>query len=74
MPHPSLFDPPFESNAPTLAALPDTLRNLTDDPLAHAGTNIVIARGNPQSRILLIARRARPAPGGFAPTRRTGGR
>jgi len=30
------------------------LRGLTDDPLANAGTNIVISRGNPQARILLI--------------------
>lgn len=30
------------------------LRGMTDDPLAGAGTNIVISRGNPNARLLLI--------------------
>lgn len=30
------------------------LYSMTDDPLANAGTNVVIHRGNPQARILLI--------------------
>lgn len=30
------------------------IRSLQDDPLAGAGTNIVISRGNPQARLLLI--------------------
>lgn len=38
----------------TLQSLLDRLKNLSDDPLAHAGTNIVISRGNPQARVLLV--------------------
>lgn len=30
------------------------LMGMTDDPLADAGTNVVIARGNPQAKILII--------------------
>jgi DNA polymerase len=30
------------------------IRGLKDDPLAQAGTNIVISRGNPNARLLLI--------------------
>jgi DNA polymerase len=30
------------------------LKNLKDDPLANAGTNIVISRGNPQAKVLLV--------------------
>ncbi len=30
------------------------LRAMTDDPLADAGTNVVISRGNPQAKILLV--------------------
>jgi DNA polymerase len=32
----------------------DAIRNLKDDPLANAGTNIVISRGNPNAKLLLI--------------------
>lgn len=32
----------------------DALRGLKEDPLASAGTNIVISRGNPDARLLLI--------------------
>jgi DNA polymerase len=32
----------------------DFLTNMKDDPLASAGTNIVISRGNPQAKILII--------------------
>ena len=32
----------------------DAIRGLKDDPLADAGTNIVISRGNPKARLLLI--------------------
>ena len=31
-----------------------TIRGLKDDPLANAGTNIVISRGNPKAKILLV--------------------
>jgi DNA polymerase len=46
-----LFDPPrYNSLDEVLAAI----RGLKDDPLANAGTNIVISRGNPQARVLLV--------------------
>jgi len=46
-----LFDSPrFGSLDEALAAI----RGLKDDPLANAGTNIVISRGNPKARILLV--------------------
>lgn len=32
----------------------NAIRGLTDDPLANAGTNIVISRGNPNAKILLV--------------------
>ena len=30
------------------------IRGMTDDPLADAGTNVVISRGNPKARLLLV--------------------
>ncbi|GAB1471537.1 uracil-DNA glycosylase [Chloroflexota bacterium] len=42
--------PKYNSLNEVLAAI----RGLTDDPLADAGTNIVISRGNPKARLLLI--------------------
>lgn len=42
--------PQYNSLDEVLAAI----RGLTDDPLADAGTNIVISRGNPKARLLLI--------------------
>ena len=30
------------------------MRNMRDDPLANAGTNVVISRGNPQAKLLII--------------------
>ena len=46
-----LFDSPrFGSLDEVLAAI----RGLKDDPLANAGTNIVISRGNPKAKLLLI--------------------
>jgi len=41
---------PFSSLDEVLNAI----RGLTDDPLANAGTNIVISRGNPKAKILLV--------------------
>jgi len=32
----------------------DALKGMTDDPLANAGTNVVISRGNPNAKLLLI--------------------
>lgn len=46
-----LFDSPrYTSLDEVLTAI----RGLKDDPLASAGTNIVISRGNPNARLLLI--------------------
>jgi len=42
--------PKYNSLNEVLAAI----RGLKDDPLADAGTNIVISRGNPKARLLLI--------------------
>lgn len=51
MPHSDLLHhPTFNSLDEALAAI----RGLTDDPLANAGTNIVISRGNPNAKLLLI--------------------
>ena len=32
----------------------NALKHLKDDPLADAGTNIVISRGNPKAKLLII--------------------
>ena len=46
-----LFDAPrYNSLDEVLSAI----RGLKDDPLANAGTNIVISRGNPKARLLLV--------------------
>jgi DNA polymerase len=38
----------------SLDELFNDMKNMTDDPLAHAGTNVVISRGNPQARLLIV--------------------
>ncbi len=38
----------------TLEEVFEALYAMTDDPLANAGTNVVISRGNPQAKILII--------------------
>ena len=46
-----LFDSPkYNSLDEALAAI----RGLKDDSLANAGTNIVISRGNPKAKLLLV--------------------
>lgn len=48
-----LFSPPtnrFES----LEELINALMHMTDDPLAKAGTNVVVSRGNPNARLLIV--------------------
>ena len=32
----------------------DALKRMQDDPLANAGTNVVVSRGNPDARLLII--------------------
>jgi DNA polymerase len=43
-----------ENKFASLEELIDALKGLKDDPLAGAGTNVVISRGNPNARLLLI--------------------
>ena len=38
----------------TLDALFLAMMNMTDDPLADAGTNVVISRGNPQAKLMIV--------------------
>lgn len=38
----------------SLNELFDAMMQMTDDPLANAGTNVVISRGNPQAKLLLV--------------------
>ncbi len=48
-----LFSAKPSSHA-TLEELFAEMRQMKDDPLANAGTNIVISRGNPQAKLLII--------------------
>jgi len=53
MPEFDLFNPgpkQYES----LDELFNAMKHMTDDPLANAGTNIVISRGNPKAKLLLV--------------------
>ena len=47
-----LFDTPTHYDS--LEDVLQAIRAMKDDPLAKAGTNIVISRGNPNARLLLI--------------------
>lgn len=51
-----LFDlnPSARQQYNSLDELFEAMMQMDDDPLANAGTNVVISRGNPQARILLI--------------------
>jgi DNA polymerase len=47
----------FSAKQPSHATLEELfaeMRQMKDDPLANAGTNIVISRGNPQAKLLII--------------------
>src|SRR5512133_1365673 len=48
-----LFSQPADSFA-TLEEVIDALMHMQDDPLADAGTNVVISRGNPNAKLLII--------------------
>lgn len=53
----TMFPSDLSSSAKQYSSLDETLaaiRGLKDDPLANAGTNIVISRGNPNAKLLLI--------------------
>ncbi len=47
---------PTKSDTPcgSLEELFETMMRMSDDPLADAGTNIVISRGNPQAKLLIV--------------------
>ena len=38
----------------SLSQLIDEMMHMTDDPLAEAGTNVVISRGNPKAKLLIV--------------------
>ncbi|GAB4458936.1 MAG: uracil-DNA glycosylase [Anaerolineales bacterium] len=48
-----LFTPPTPHHT-TLEELFDEMMQMQDDPLANAGTRVVISRGNPKARLLII--------------------
>jgi DNA polymerase len=51
MSQPDMFSmPKYDS----LEEVLDAIKGMKDDPLADAGTNIVISRGNPKARLLII--------------------
>lgn len=53
MPQADLFSAKPSSHA-TLEDLFAEMRKMKDDPLANAGTNVVISRGNPKAKLLII--------------------
>ncbi len=48
------FTSPGPKQYASLDELFGVMRRMTDDPLANAGTNIVISRGNPNAKLLII--------------------
>jgi len=48
-----LFNPPTPQHT-SLEKLFSEMMQMKDDPLANAGTNVVISRGNPQARLMII--------------------
>ena len=48
-----IFNPPPEQPN-SLEELINEMMNMSDDPLADAGTNVVISRGNPRAKLLII--------------------
>lgn len=43
-----------ESKHDSLDELLDDMKRMKDDPLAKAGTNVVISRGNPKAKLLIV--------------------
>lgn len=39
---------------PSLEALIEEMMRMDDDPLSEAGTNVVICRGNPESKVMIV--------------------
>lgn len=50
----SQFDLFSEGEYKSLDDLIARMMNMTDDPLADAGTNVVISRGNPDAKLLIV--------------------
>lgn len=48
-----MFDPPPATHD-SLEELISDMKRMDDDPLARAGTNVVISRGNPEARLLIV--------------------
>jgi len=48
-----MFNPP-PSEHDSLAELIKEMKQMDDDPLAEAGTNVVISRGNPEAKLLIV--------------------
>jgi len=53
MPQVDMFNPPPPQPA-SLEELISQMMGMTDDPLAEAGTKVVISRGNPNAKLLII--------------------
>ena len=53
MSQPDMFNANSEKYT-SLDALFKDMMQMSDDPLADAGTNVVISRGNPQARLLIV--------------------
>ena len=51
---PDLFSAQNTPKYTTLDQLLDAMMQMDDDPLADAGTNVVICRGNPEAKLLLV--------------------
>ncbi|MGB7874782.1 MAG: uracil-DNA glycosylase [Anaerolineales bacterium] len=53
MPQFDMFNP-SEQQAESLEGLINEMMAMSDDPLADAGTNVVISRGNPDAKLIII--------------------
>lgn len=53
MTQPDMFNPASKKYA-SLDELFGVMMNMKDDPLANAGTNVVISRGNPNAKLLIV--------------------
>ena len=53
MPQLNLFDSNLPAH-PSMEELISEMMAMEDDPLANAGTNVVISRGNPNARLLIV--------------------
>jgi DNA polymerase len=53
MSQPDMFSQPTHRFA-SLEDVISALKGMTDDPLADAGTNVVVSRGNPSAKLLII--------------------